>query len=413
MNIRVLSFLVFFAILMIAPKVVEPAYDLFLVAFAMLLGLQCEWRGIPLRFRVPIRLRSLVVVAIALTILTVTWNHAPDARDVLRDFGAMFAFFVGRFLFVAYRDKDLQREALEGLSAMGVMVSLVTITAAFAAYLAGASAYIWRGEYVPWAHTWIPYALVANVFLGRISPEHARRWHGRAALCVLGTVASLSRTDLLLEFGFGAVMMWSYRRELLLRFAGVLKIVGVLALVALATPFLLQLDVVQQRISRGVGDSDQSLGWRFLENVTLINHFLNGTLNEWLFGFGLGARLPLPPGIVDFNNNTSIPTLHNSFGTIALKTGALGLLVVFWYVVSVARRSFRMRDAEGAPYRRTGRWMVLFCLGKALTLHGLTEWSHVVFFGIASMLMLTQARAARRADPAPIATVTPGFGAPA
>lgn len=394
MNTRVLTFVVFFAALMVAPRIVEPAYYFFLVAFAFLLGLQGEWRGIPLRLGVPVSLRMLIAAFVALAILTVTWNHAPAARDVLRDAGAMFAFFVGRFLFVAYRDKDLQTEAVLALSAMGVMVSVVTIAAAFAAYLAGVSAYLWRGEYVPWAHTWLPYALVANVFLTRIDPAHAQRWRLRAALCVTATVASLSRTDLLLELGFGLVMLWSYRRELLLRFAGFVKFAGLLFVVMMLTPFLLQLDVVQQRLERGVGDSDQSLGWRFMENITLFDHFLRATSQELLFGFGLGARLPLPPGVVDFANNTTIPTLHNSFGTIALKLGAMGLLILFWYLWRTMRRSFALRDPEGAPYRRVGRWMVLLCLGKALTLHGLTEWSHVVFFGIGCMLMLNHVRPA-------------------
>lgn len=374
---------------MIAPRIVEPAYYFFLVAFAFLMGLQSEWRGIPLRFSIPILFKALLVAVIVLTFLTVTLNNAPLARDVLRDFGAMLAFFVGRYLFVAYREQDLQTETMEALSLMGVMVSIVTILAAIAAYLAGASAYIWRGEYVPWAHTWLPYALVANVFLVSIDPANSPRWGWRAALSVAATVASLSRTDLVLDFAFGLVMLYSFRRQLLLRFAGLVKLVGAAAVLVLLTPFLLQLDVVQQRISRGVGDSDPSLGWRFLENVTLLDHFLRGTAYDIAFGFGFGARLPLPPGIVDFANNTSIATLHNSFGTIALKVGVLGLLILFWYLWRTMRRSFALRDPEGEPFRRAGRWIAILVLGKALTLHGLSEWSHVVFFGIACMLMLS------------------------
>jgi hypothetical protein len=375
--------------MMIAPKVVEPAYYLFLVAFAFLLGCQSEWRGVPLKVNVRVNSAALVVLSLGLLVVLSTWGRGAAARDVLRDVGAVFAFFVGRFMFVAYDAKRLQIEVLESLSIMGVLVSLATIGGAIAAYAAGASAYVWRGVYVLWAHTWIPYALVANVFLVQIVPSQSRRWQLRAALCVLATVASLSRTDLLLEIGFGLAMLWSYRKQLLLKFAGFIRIAAVSAVVALAMPFLLQLDVVQQRISRGVGDSDQSLGWRFLENVTLYDYFMRGSLFDFLFGFGLGARLPLPPGVVDFSNNTSIPTLHNSFGTIMLKLGVLGLVVLGWYLWRTARRSFQLKDAEGLPYRRVGRWMVLICLGKALTLHGLTEWSHLVFFGIGSMLMLS------------------------
>lgn len=393
MNTRTISFVFVFAAMMVAPRLVEPAYYFFLVAFWILLGLQCEWRGIPLRPTMPISWRSMVTITFVAVVLQVTWMHSPAARDVLRDVGALFAFFVGRFLFVAYRDKDLQREALEALSVMGVLVSLVTIAAAIAAYFAGASAYIWRGEYVPWAHTWLPYALVANVALDRIAPEDKRKWGWRAALSVAATVASLSRTDLLLDMAIGAAVLWANRRLILLKFAGFIRLAGLVAVVAVCIPFLLQLDVVQQRLSRGVGENDQSLGWRFMENLTLFEHFMRAGPQELLFGFGLGARLPLPPGIVDFNNNTSIPTLHNSFGTIALKIGLVGVLMVLWYVFRTLRKSLRLKDLEGEPYRFAGRWIVLLCLGKAMTLHGLTEWSHVVFFGIGCMLMLNHRRA--------------------
>jgi hypothetical protein len=408
-NIRTLSFVVVYAALMIAPKIVEPAYYFFLVAFALLLGLQCEWRGIPLRPAIPVTWRSAVAVSFAVAILYVTWTHGPAARDILRDVGAMFAFFVGRFLFIAYREKDLQFEALESLSIMGMVVGLATIGAACAAFLAGASAYHWRGEYVPWAHTWLPFSLVANVALLKVAPESARRWRWCIALSVAATVASLSRTDLLLYLLFGLSILWANRRQILLRFAGFMRFAGVLAVVALCIPFLLQLDVVQQRLTRGVGDGDQSLGWRFMENITLFDYFLRGTLNDWLFGFGLGARLPLPPGVVDFANNTEIPTLHNSYGTIALKVGLLGLLLLFGYLWRIMRRSFALKDPEGAPYRMVGRWMVLFCMAKGLTLHGLTEWSQVVFFGMGCMLMLNHKGATQRARDATTVAAAPAM----
>jgi hypothetical protein len=394
-NVRTFSFVVVFAALLIAPRIVEPAYNLFLVAFAFLVAMQSEWQGIPLRISVPLSIRTLVAVVITVTFLFVTWTHSPHSRDVLRDIGAMFAFFVGRSLFVAYREKDLQYEALEAVSIMGAMVSLYTIGAAIAAYLAGASAYYWRGVYVPWGHSWLPYALVVNVALITVAPHLARRWCWCAALSVMATVASLSRTDLLLDICFGLSILWTNRRQIVLRLAGLLRFAGVAAVIALSVPFLLQLDVVQQRLTRGVGEGDQSLGWRFMENIALYDHFMRGTLSELLFGFGLGARMPLPPGILDFNNNDSIPTLHNSFGTIALKAGLLGLAVLFWYLWRVTRRSFEYRDPEAAPYRCAGRWIVLLCMGKAMTLHGLTEWSHVVFFGIGCMLMLNHKGSAR------------------
>src|SRR5690242_6178049 len=104
----------------------------------------------------------LVVCSIAVAVMLA---RRPALRDLVRDFGALFAFFVGRQLFIAYRDKDLQFEALSALSVMGILVSLVTVGAAALALRDGVTAYIWRGVYVPWAHTWLPYALIANVAL--------------------------------------------------------------------------------------------------------------------------------------------------------------------------------------------------------------------------------------------------------
>lgn len=390
MNARAVAFVLFFAALMVAPRIVEPAYYGYLVAFAILIALQCEWNGIPTRARFQPSASTVVIACIVFAVVAVAVNKGPASRDVLRDIGALLAFFVGRQLFIAYRDKGLQTEILTALSTMGVMVSIVTIGAAALAFRDGVSAYIWRGGYVPWAHTWLPYAMVANVFLMAVDKQRSRQYTWRAILCAVGTIASLSRTDMLLELYFGFALMYRFRRQLFLRFGGFTKLFVALAILAALAPVVLQLQVVQQRVDLGIGESDQSLGWRFMENVALFDHFRNGSVNDSLFGFGLGARMPLPPGIVDFSNNDSIPHLHNSYGTIALKFGVMGLLVLAWYLWRLTRRSLSFRDLPGGPYRRAGRWIVLLCLGKALTLQGLTEWSHLIFFGIGCMLMLSR-----------------------
>jgi hypothetical protein len=396
MNQRAVILVLFFAMLLISPRLVEPAYNGFLVAFALLIGFQLHWHGVPTRVGFKPCVFSVAFVCVVVIALAVILDKGPAPRDLLRDLGALTAFFVGRQMFVAYRDKGLQRETLLALSAMGVLVSIVTIGAALSAWHAGVSAYIWRGEYVPWAHTWLPYALVANVFLVSIDSGHAGRYIGLAILCAVGTIASLSRTDLLLELGFGLALMYKFRRELFLYVTGFAKLVITVVAFAAVVLLMLRLPVVQQRVEAGVGDADQSLGWRFMEHVALLHHFLKGTVYDALFGFGLGARMPLPPGIVDFNNNTSIPQLHNSFGTIALKFGVMGLLFLGWYLVRIMRQSFALRCLPGEPYRQAGRWIVLLCLGKALTLQGLNEWSHVVFFGIGCMLLLNRPRSVYR-----------------
>jgi hypothetical protein len=390
MNTRTVTFVLFFAALMVAPRIVEPAYYGYLVAFAILAGLQCQWNAIPIGASFTRSISAIAVACLVLVIVGVTLINAPALRDLLRDLGALFAFFVGRYLFVAYRDKGLQTQALHAVSAMGVMVAVVTLVAAALALQAGVSAFVWRGEYVPWAHSWLPYALVANVFLIDAEREHARGYLLRAVLCAAGTIASLSRTDLLLELFFGLVLVYRFRRQIFTRITGFTKLMGALVILAVIVPLVLRLQVVQQRVETGVGEQDASLGWRFMEHVALFEHFQSGTVYDALFGFGLGARLPLPPGVVDFNDNTSIPHLHNSFGTILLKFGLLGLAFLAWYLWRTWRRSVAIRSLPGEAYRRTGFWIVLLCLGKALTLQGLSEWSHIVFFGIGCMLMLSR-----------------------
>lgn len=388
MNTRALCFVLFFAMLLIAPKIVEPAYYFYLLAFAALGVMQIQWNALPTRIAFRLSLPVLLLALSLLAIAGATVSHAPAARDVLRDLGVLLAFFVGRQMFVAYRGEPLQLIALSAVSATGVMVAIVTLGGATLAWFAGVSAYEWRGVYVLWGHTWLPYAIVANIALITIEPQHSQRYLGRIALCAVATVASLSRTDLLLETLFAFLMMWRFRRELLLRFAGLAKALIALMVVAAIAPMFLQLQVVQQRVQAGVGAEDQSLGWRLMEHLALFDYFRSASIYEWLFGFGFGARVPLPDGILDFAGNSSIPTLHDSFGTIALKSGLLGLAIVAWYVLRAFKRSRALRDPQGEPYRWAGRWIVLFCLAKALTLHGLTEWSHTVFFGIGCMLLL-------------------------
>jgi hypothetical protein len=396
LNKRAVIFVLFFVALLVSPRIAVPAYNGFLVAFALLIGLQLHWHGVPTRVSVEVSAFSVAFACVLVIAFAVVLSNDPAPRDLLRDLGALSAFFIGRQMFVAYRERGLQRETLLALSAMGVVVSVVTVGAALVALRAGVSAYILRGEYVPWGHTWLPYAIVANVYLVGIDSTHSRRYTARALLCVLGTIASLSRTDLILELGFGLAMIYKYRRELFLRVAGFTKIAITVFVFAAIIPLMLRLQVVQQRVESGIGENDQSLGWRFMEHVALLDHFMRATVREALFGFGLGARMPLPPGIVDFNNNTSIPHLHNSFGTIVLKFGAMGLLFLGWYILRILRQSFSLRGLPGEPYRQAGRWIVLLCLGKALTLQGLSEWSHIVFFGIGCMLMLNRPRSVYR-----------------
>jgi len=388
MTRRSATYLAFFALLLASPYVVEPAYIGFLFAFSALAVCRVAWDGVKLNsgFRLSPFLGFVLLSALIAACVVV--SSRPPLRDLVRDIGALTALLVGIRFFRGGRHDPLPRDALLGLSLMGVLVSLVTIGAAFLALTAGVSAYVWRGEYVPWGHTWIPFAIAANAGLASLDGQRASVYHRRIVLCVLATFASLSRTDLLLEAGLLMLLAYRHREKILKRASGFLVAGSAILATVVLTVAMLSLPAVQQRVEAGVGSNDQSLGWRFMEHVALYDHFAQGTWVNLLVGFGLGARMPLPEGVLDFNGNPSIPQLHDSFGTIALKVGLLGVATLAWFLLRRYRTSRRLDDMPAQEYRQAGRWIVLLILGKALTLQGLTEWSQLVFFGIGCMLMV-------------------------
>jgi hypothetical protein len=390
MNSRSIILSSVFAVMLLSPYVIEPAYYGFLAGFAALSAVNVAWNGVSSNLRVPATPVSVGCAAMILLAIYVVAINGPFLRDLLRDVGALFAFFIGRRMFMVRRNAGLQYDSLSALSLMGVLVSVVTVVAAVMAFRAGVSAYIWRGEYVPWAHTWLPFAIVANLSLMELDPVRRRTYVTRVVLCVFGTFASLSRTDLLLELFLFMMVAYRFRVQILMRVSGMVSLLAGSLVVFVLAVGMLRLPAVQQRVEAGVGGNDQSLGWRLMEHLALFEHFAGGTWLQLLFGFGLGARMPLPSGVLDFNGNDSIPHLHNSFGTILLKCGIAGLVFIGWFLWRLNLSSRSLHALPGEPYRRAGRWIVLLCLGKALTLQGLTEWSHLVFFGLGCMLMLNR-----------------------
>ena len=396
-----LPLLGFFVVLGASQTIMEPAYYGYLVAFAAVLlsMLPAAGNGLARRRVVPKPSDGLLILWLLVTVL-VTMAATPAPRDVLRDMGAVLAFVMGCFVIPAWLGpvrteplKAMQR-LLRTLSDVGLAVAAVTLLGAAMAYQAGATAYFWRGEYVPMVHSWLPYCLAANVALIELQLDQRLRFVRRALVCIVGTLASLSRTDLLLEIVFAVALLALHGR---LVFSSPrwrrLAVVVLAAALALAPGFM-TLDVVQQRIEAGADEDDASLGWRLIENVALIDQMVDGGIVPQLLGFGWGARMPLPAGVEDFDGNDSIPLLHNSLLTIALKFGLCGLLVFSVYLWrKFGHWRLALADPAQRAYAGAGAWIIVFCLGKAITLQGLTEWSHLVFFGIGCMLVTpTRAR---------------------
>lgn len=329
---------------------------------------------------------AAVVWCLVTLLVTATTEARPEIRDVLRDVGAICAFFVGRFLLVGSLGLRQEERVLQTISDLGVIVAALTIAAAVTALLAGADAYHWRGVYVPFVHTWLPYSMAASFAMATHTSWKAHGW--KVVLCIVGSMASLSRTDLLLELMFVLWALLTRARNDSHRRAALAQLVLVLVCIGALLPSFLQLTVVQERLEAGVGEEDLSVSWRVIENQAFFDTMEAADSVDWLVGRGLGARVDLPDGVLDFNGNPSIPHLHNSFLTIALKFGAGGLLLFVVWLCMVFIRPFRHLAPARSHLRMAGAWIVLFVLGKAVTLQGLTDWTHVMFFGLGCGLLL-------------------------
>lgn len=379
-----------FVILAISPKVVETAYNGYLVAFLLLLW-GAHAHGRLARQRQPLSSSVMLLWVVLMPIaLFQTFAHANAMRDVIRDLGALFAFYVGftsvpRML--ACSGQDWRLEAMREVSCAGLFVVLITVVGAIFAFLAGADAYFWRGEYVPFAHSWLPYVFAVNLGLVRMDPALRSLYIQRALLCAIGTLASLSRTDLVLMVLVLAVQGCVHFREIMSDRRVRRLVFMTLSVFLIALPFMLRLSVVQERIDVGVDEDDPSLAWRFIENLAFLDQYLSADTFTQIFGFGLGGRLSLPAGILDFDGNDSIPHLHNSYFTIGMKFGIVGLLVLSIAVYRLVKAWWRDKAHRGDGAMLAARWILLFVLGKAVTLQGLSEWSHVFIFGFACALI--------------------------
>lgn len=311
--------------------------------------------------------------------------------DIFRDIGVLLAFIIGRKFVLPKNHKPLIIQSLKKLTKLGNIVVVLVLIAAGLAYKDGASAYYWRGSYIPYIHNWLPFFLVVNVGMLRLHPKE-NRYIFQGIICVLGTLASLSRTDLMLEGIFGILLVITNWRRVL-TFRGIALLILSLSTITIMIAFSKNFDVVQEHLGRGVDfETDESLGWRLIEARALFSYFGVDWLN-WLFGAGIGARVPLPPGILDFNGNNSIPFLHNSYLTIILKIGIFGLFFFALYVANMLHQSSKSKSIESRFLYFVGAWFVVFVLGKAMTLQGLSEWGHVFFFGLGICLIMAANKA--------------------
>lgn len=380
--------IVFFIALGCSHWFFEPAYNGYLIAYiAVLAGLLLRQKRIVIgRHRMNSSVKIALSFCIVLTIF-VTLIKQPHWWDVLRDLGVPVSFFFGRYVLPSWSKKSRMLWLLRALSYVSIFVAIATLMGAAAAYAAGASEYIWRGVYVPYMSSWLPYFLVINVALVWLDPERSIRYVVLSCLCVAAALASLARTSFLMDGVFLLILLCTHGRTMIFSTRGVLFLIVLGVAGYMALPRFLSLNVVQHRIAATQSTNDASLDWRYTENKALLDYMNRDDGINIPFGFGWGARVPLPVGVKDFNGRNSIPFLHNSILTIILKFGILGFIIFGLFVCAKMRSWWRMRHSHDKAMAFAGGWLMLFVLGSAMTLQGLTEWSHVIFFGISCALL--------------------------
>ena len=366
----------------------EPAYTGYLISFAFFTIVMFPQILQPRQSRQGHSLLIFMWISVASVVAAVTLIQQPAARDVIRDTGAFLSFFVGFVIVPRAIGRDWAGKLLPALSAVGVVISIWTFGAAASALYDGVGAYRWRGEYVPFANAWLPYLLLADYMMMQDKTRPDRGSAIRMGLCVLAIVLSLSRTGLVLLTLFGTVLLLTRSRQWFSSRNGILRTIAAIVGLGFLGPRIVNLDVVQERIAAGVGDGDLSLGWRDMENTAAVNMLNDGGWYHWIFGYGVGARVPLPIGVLDFDGNPTIPHLHNSYYTLLVKFGVVGLIALFICLFLLFSRAWAKRYSIMSYHWSGGLWLLLFILGYAYTLQGLTQWSHLLFFGITSAMLL-------------------------
>jgi hypothetical protein len=391
---RALPLVVLYLAMSASSLVFEPPYIGYVIAYGVFIGVfgsQALARKSGYSVPAPMVFGWALLTAV---VLLVTLLEGPAFRDLFRDIGAIASFLFGLIVIPRVLGKDWERPLFAGLSALAMVISIWTILGAVTAYMAGASAYEWRGLYVPFAHGWLPYLIVAE-YIRSQSGADFRISAARIGLCVLALLLSLSRTGILLVGLFGTVMFLINARHWLLTGRGLAVVAAAAVGAAVVLPQLWGLDVVQQRAQAGIGSRDLSIGWRTMEQIAAANHLSDGGWWHWWFGFGLGSRVPLPVGIVDFNGQSTIPHLHNSYWTFLVKFGGIGLTWILTSIAALITKAYFVRGGVPALLHG-GTWILFFVMGTAFTLHGMTEWSHLTFMGIACALLIKAGHEPRR-----------------
>ena len=364
--------------LALCPLIFLRAYDGYLATYLLffILFYKSIFEVIKIK---PSFINSVGCVWVVIIIIQTIYHNSFFTIDSWRDIGCFISFLLGRFLIPYLFKNEGIKGLFDALSLTAFNVAVAVFVGAFLALKGGASAYEFRGQYIIMAASWLIYFYVivnSNYFIDK-------KFHYLSLMIIAAILVSLSRTDILILILLLIVINYKKIKEKNI----ILKVLLYSPIFAIFLTAFMGLDVVQERISLGVGDEDDSLGWRLTENETFFSYFFDGSIFQQFFGFGLGARLPLPYGVVDFDGNPDIPLLHNSYLTWTLKFGYIGWLLALLFFIRYVKNFLIVYKSIYSNYALTGALILFSILLKAVTLQALTEWSHVIFFGLGIYLI--------------------------
>ncbi len=345
------------------------------------------------RFRIPAG--ALIVSFPLVLVLGIGLLGAPGnvVWDVLRDvwyLGKSVVILILGFVLAWYIDDldDILRVFLvvAGVTALSHVFGFILNPSVMNDSVADIRNEIGRGYLI----TVIALGILASCRRAGLKAIAESPWPRRVVfvLCSMSIALSLSRTFLIslaivLAVCLGGLSLFKpqlYTTAAARRFA--ITLVGCVALLAIAYQVASYTEAgtaLLGKMSRSVDEiaareyrhgPERNLYWRGHEAHRAWIDYRSGSPMEHLFGQGYGNRLDV--GVYMRFGETKmrfVPTIHNGFADLMLKTGAAGVLLYLWFFLRLVWRGWRAAFATPPQVRVAGELIVgLSLTGVATTL---------------------------------------------
>lgn len=124
--------------------------------------------------------------------------------------------------------------------------------------------------------------------------------------------------------------------------------------------------------------------WRGFEAFIGLSQYVKGSPQELLFGQGFGKSAPLgfemPLGDSSF---TEIPKFHNGYVSVILKTGILGLLILFLFFIKRIRSSIKIQKSQLHENKVKGQFsigIILVIMFSTFVISGWLNQGTITYF---------------------------------